>query len=86
LATVLREGVTNVLRHSSGEHCEVTLRHQDGVVCLDIVNDGVVIDSALSRYGSGIHNLSDRVSKLGGELTAGLDPDGRFRLRAWVPA
>jgi signal transduction histidine kinase len=86
LATVLREGVTNVLRHSSGEYCEITLRHRDDAVCLDIVNDGVVTDSALARYGSGIHNLADRVATLGGELTAGLDPDGRFRLRAWVPA
>jgi signal transduction histidine kinase len=35
--------------------------------------------------GSGIGNLSHRVAHLGGELTAGIEPDGRFRLRAVVP-
>lgn len=86
LATVLREGVTNVLRHSSGEYCEITVERHDGVVCLDIVNDGVVSMPTLTNGGNGIENLSDRVAMLGGELTAGLDPDGRFRLRATVPA
>jgi signal transduction histidine kinase len=86
LATVLREGVTNVLRHSKGERCEITLEQRDHVVYLDIVNDGVVDSPVLNRSGSGIHNLSYRVALLGGELTAGVEPDGRFRLRAKVPA
>jgi signal transduction histidine kinase len=86
LATVLREGVTNVLRHSKGEHCEITVQHEERQVYLEIVNDGVTEEMANSSNGSGIHNLSYRVALLGGELTAGLEPDGRFRLRAMVPA
>lgn len=86
LATVLREGVTNVLRHSKGEHCEITVEQQSNVVYLDIVNDGVAQTPAPQTNGSGISNLSYRVSLYGGELTAGLEPDGRFRLRAKVPA
>jgi signal transduction histidine kinase len=86
LATVLREGVTNVLRHSKGERCEITVQHEERQVSLEIVNDGVTEDMAKRTNGSGIHNLSYRVALLGGELTAGLEPDGRFRLRAKVPA
>jgi signal transduction histidine kinase len=86
LATVLREGVTNVLRHSKGERCEITLEQRDHAVYLDIVNDGVTESPVLTKNGSGIHNLSYRVALLGGELTAGLEPDGRFRLSAKVPA
>ena len=103
LAVVLREGVTNVLRHSSVETCEIALRRTDDGVRLDIVNDGVTSGNGdgggggartaavpLPRdnrngSGSGISNLSHRVADLGGELTAGPLPDGRFRLRAVVP-
>lgn len=86
LATVLREGVTNVLRHSKGERCEIIVRQRDHMVSLDIVNDGVAGAAGSGSAGSGIHNLSYRVALLGGEVTAGLEPDGRFRLRARVPA
>ncbi|WP_436497427.1 sensor histidine kinase [Actinokineospora sp. HUAS TT18] len=86
LATVLREGVTNVLRHSKGAHCEISVRQHDNMVVLEIVNDGVGTAETGPGGGSGIRNLSDRVAGVGGKLTAGLDPDGTFRLRALVPA
>ncbi|NBH02403.1 histidine kinase [Amycolatopsis sp. SID8362] len=112
LAVVLREGVTNVLRHSRVESCEIAMRRTGEGICLDIVNDGVehggngsgpepeaveepavpaprvpgsVVASRETSPGSGIGNLSHRVADLGGELTAGVEPDGRFRLRAVVP-
>ncbi|MGH8938570.1 MAG: sensor histidine kinase, partial [Actinomycetes bacterium] len=87
LATVLREGITNVLRHSKAEQCEISVRQSDGKVWLDIVNDGVpqAITPRAQRGGSGIPNLSARVAALGGKLTTGLDPDGRFRLHAMAP-
>lgn len=90
LATVLREGVTNVLRHSKAERCDITVRRNDGKVCIDIVNDGVPQISVQrlgsgGNGGSGIPNLSQRLTVLDGTLTAGIDPDGRFRLRATAP-
>jgi signal transduction histidine kinase len=92
LAVVLREGVTNVLRHSKVERCEIAVRRVGDGVALDIVNDGVQNGQAtpektirVEAPGSGITNMSDRVAGLGGELTAGVEPDGRFRLRAVVP-
>ncbi|WP_410672061.1 sensor histidine kinase [Amycolatopsis sp. cmx-4-68] len=97
LAVVLREGVTNVLRHSKVGQCEIAVRRTPEGVSLDIVNDGVEQDAAGAPAprrapvpdegpsGSGIGNMSHRVSNLGGRLTAGVDPDGRFRLRAVVP-
>ncbi|MFD8499932.1 sensor histidine kinase [Amycolatopsis sp. NPDC059657] len=88
LAVVLREGVTNVLRHSKVEQCDIAVRQVDGEVRLDIVNDGVgqaAPKPGTEISGNGIRNLSDRVSALGGELTAAVAEDGRFRLRAVVP-
>ncbi|MFC5288123.1 sensor histidine kinase [Actinokineospora guangxiensis] len=87
LATVLREGVTNVLRHSAkGARCEITVRQVDRMVMLEIVNNGAERVAAPSVGGSGLRNLSARVAELGGELTAGMSVDGTFRLSARVPA
>jgi signal transduction histidine kinase len=35
--------------------------------------------------GSGIRNLSERVTKLGGDLDCGEDPNGSYRLRVSLP-
>lgn len=86
LATVLREGVTNVLRHSKGEHCEITICRSEDEVRLRIVNDGVTRPRENNRWGSGIRNMSDRVAALGGMLTADVEDAGRFGLCASIPA
>jgi signal transduction histidine kinase len=85
LATVLREGVTNVLRHSKGTSCEIVVRTHGDEVRLHIVNDGVTEPPQEDHWGSGIRNMSDRVAALGGTLTAECEGDGRFRLSARVP-
>ncbi|CAM4151399.1 hypothetical protein GCM10009799_02640 [Nocardiopsis rhodophaea] len=87
VATVLREGVTNVLRHSRAENCEITIFEADGEVNVEILNDG--LDDALRppepRSGSGLHNLSERVRALGGGLTAEPTSEGRYRLAVRLP-
>lgn len=87
LATVLREGATNVLRHSSARWCEISLRRTATEVTLEIVNDGLRSRPAGTdgEYGgSGLRNMAERVSAVGGNLNAG--PDGQvFRLLARLP-
>ena len=88
LAVVLREGVTNVLRHSKAEHCEIAIRQEADRVSMDIVNDGAVTQRDRNQGGvpsSGTRNLSERVRKLGGEFTHGSDGDSRYRVRADLP-
>ena len=87
LATVLREAVTNVLRHSKAERCEISVRQSDGTVSLDIVNDGVqpnghVVDGSC---GAGLRNLFARIESLNGELHGGVDEVGRYHLHAFAP-
>ncbi|GLY54912.1 hypothetical protein Lesp01_85670 [Lentzea sp. NBRC 102530] len=85
LATVLREGVTNLLRHSKAERCDIGLSTSDRLVALEIVNDGVPAGERRSADGSGIGNLTTRVRALGGDLHAGLTPEHTYRLRAEIP-
>lgn len=90
LATVLREGVTNLLRHSQAKVCHIDVTETDGHVQLSVVNDGVAAavpaDGADGRPGTGLESLTARVEALGGRLSAGPDSGGVFRLVAAVPA
>ncbi|WP_216588237.1 sensor histidine kinase [Streptomyces brasiliscabiei] len=84
LAVVLREGTTNILRHSRAGNCLVTLTVSAGVARLDMVNDGVLPPTGLGD-GQGLANLAARLADLGGRSEAGLTEDGRFRLVAEAP-
>ncbi|GAB3159662.1 sensor histidine kinase [Amycolatopsis sp. NPDC004378] len=87
-ATVLRESVTNVVRHSQASWCEFAVGAARGEAWLRVANDGVVPGGAEEcgeEHGWGLRNLAHRVSLLGGELTAGARPEGTHLLRASVP-
>ncbi|MFD1827160.1 histidine kinase [Mumia zhuanghuii] len=75
---VLREAVTNVLRHSAAKEARITV---DGSQ-LVVENDGVPAE--ITSPGAGIGNLRTRVAALGGTLDAGPVGDGRFRVTAAV--
>jgi two-component system, NarL family, sensor histidine kinase DesK len=88
LATVLREGVTNVLRHSDASWCTITLSSHDGLAELEVVNDGVRSPRAAratNGAGSGLPNLTERVRALGGNLTSTVEEGRRHRLRVTIP-
>lgn len=82
LGWVLREGVTNLLRHSSAT--EVTIRggRRDGRLELEIVNNGARSNGA---PGSGLAGLAARLEPLGGVLSARRLPGERFRLAVDLP-
>ncbi|MFI9835699.1 sensor histidine kinase [Nonomuraea sp. NPDC051941] len=80
LAWAVREGTTNVLKHSAATRCAITI---DGGV-LEMINDGV--DGRPSASGSGLRGLSERLATAGGSFSARPTPAGEFLLRAAVPA
>lgn len=88
LATALREGVTNILRHSKVQSCVITAAVEGGTVRLTLVNDGVVRQdkprTADGGSGSGLGNLRTRLTEIGGTLTT-VTREGRFRLVAEAP-
>jgi two-component system sensor histidine kinase DesK len=85
LAWVVREGVTNVVRHGTGaRHCEIDLDRGSDPVRLSISNDGTGCP-ADAGDGNGLRGLTERVTAAGGTLTA--EPsDSGFRLLATLPA
>jgi two-component system, NarL family, sensor histidine kinase DesK len=79
-AYVLREGVTNVIRHSGAARCSVRL----GDSWIEIRDDGAA--AVADGVGHGLAGLAERLAALGGSLEAGRSPEGGFRLLASVPA
>ncbi|AEV84712.1 two-component system, NarL family, sensor histidine kinase DesK [Actinoplanes sp. SE50] len=86
LGWAVREGATNVLRHSEARHCTVALRlSTDGTVTLTVDNDGAAAGDARVRFGSGLIGLAERIAGMGGTLTAEREPPEGFRLTAQLP-
>ncbi|WP_433511849.1 sensor histidine kinase [Nonomuraea sp. CA-143628] len=89
LAWAIREGTTNLLRHSDARTCAITLTHQQGTVRLEIVNDGVqpssgAADLTRTPPGTGLSGLAERTRGASGTwLTTA--HDGLFRLSVEVP-
>ena len=83
LAWTVREGVTNVLRHSRAHHCAISLEATNGGFTVAIVDDGV--GGVANAGGSGLHGLRERVGAAGGNIEAGPGKQGGFRLQAYVP-
>ncbi|MGF0174590.1 sensor histidine kinase [Streptomyces sp. Marseille-Q5077] len=83
---VVREGLTNVLKHASGAPTRVEVRSTDAGIEVDVTN-GPPREAGRSQGGthSGLAGLHERISLLGGSFGAGPLPDGGFRVTARLP-
>jgi two-component system sensor histidine kinase DesK len=82
LAWAVREGTTNVIRHSRARHCRILLARDGEEAYAEITDDGDGCQSENGAdSGSGLSGLSERVATLAGHVEAGSQPDGGFRLR-----
>jgi two-component system sensor histidine kinase DesK len=95
LAWAVREGVTNVIRHSRAHHCAIRVTCDETSARVDVSDDGrrsVLPDAtaatgalASARSGHGLCGLAERVEALGGHFQAGTRLEGGFRLTVSVP-
>jgi len=83
LAWAVREGTTNVIRHSRAAHCRISISVVGGDARLEITDDGTPV--AGSGNGSGLPGLRERLAEAGGDVDAGPRPEGGFRLAVQVP-
>ena len=82
LAWTVREGVTNVMRHSGAKRCAIRLIKKDGQATVEVIDDG---RGGIPQAGSGLRGLAERVRERGGTLTAEPLPHEGFRLRVTLP-
>ena len=86
LAWTLREGVTNVVRHSAAQQCRVTLRCDGSLLELRVADDGIGFVGSPPHQGHGLAGLTERALAIGGRLETGIPEGGGFLLCVTVPA
>jgi signal transduction histidine kinase len=81
---ILQEALTNALRHAGPARASVLLRYRADDLELEVSDDGPGTDAS-SGAGYGLIGMRERVSVYGGELQAGRQPEGGYRLRVRLP-
>jgi signal transduction histidine kinase len=87
---VVQEGLTNAVKYASGQPTVVRVDYRDDRVEVEVANVAALVPPPVTARlhlsgGRGLNGLRERVGMLGGELTAGKQTDGRFRVRAVIP-
>lgn len=82
LAWVVREGVTNVVRHSGARACRLRIDVHDGTARLTLDDDGR--SASPTEPGGGLTGMRQRLETVDGTLVTTRDDDG-FALVATVP-
>jgi two-component system sensor histidine kinase DesK len=87
LAWAVREGTTNVMRHSRANSCRILLTRDEEKAYAEVTDDGQgTRGRAEESAGSGLSGLAERFAGFsGGEFDAGPLPGGGFRLRVGLP-
>jgi len=85
LTRILREAVSNAIRHSGGTRCAVRIRFEGGQLHLEVQDDGRGLQPAGARRGHGLPNIERRVRNLGGEHRFAAPPGAGTLLIVRVP-
>ena len=85
LGWVVREAVTNVVRHSGASRCEIAVAGGAERVRLTVTDNGTGGDGPVRGTGTGLTGLTERLATAGGSLTAGVQPRGGFSVTAELP-
>ena len=86
---IVQEALTNARKHATSAPVELRLDGAPGHgLEIDVRNPTPALatgESKIPGTGAGLLGLTERATLSGGRLEHGLDEDGNFRLRAWLP-
>ncbi|HJY71244.1 MAG TPA: histidine kinase [Streptosporangiaceae bacterium] len=92
---IVQEGLTNVLRHSTAKHARVRIGQAEGVLLIEILDNGQARPvtgtvtgtvGGIVGGGHGLLGMRERAAALGGTCEAGRVPGGGgWRVRARIP-
>ena len=80
----VREGVTNILRHSRATECRLTLSRDAEALSVRLEDNGAATIEFRDEVGSGLAGLHERFGEIGGRLAAFRQATG-YVLEATVP-
>ncbi|MBB4930482.1 signal transduction histidine kinase [Lipingzhangella halophila] len=85
---IVREAVTNVVKHAAPARCRVRVAAGGGTVRVEVRDDGPgarVLPDTGNGTGHGLLGMRERAAMHGGVLTAEALPEGGFRVAARIP-
>lgn len=82
---VAADALGNVARHARAHHAGLSLRRENDIVLLEIVDDGVGYDTATSVGGLGLRNMRERAFNAGARLDVTSTPGAGTRLQMRIP-
>ncbi len=84
---IVQEGLTNFLKHAgAGAEASVILTYSPSQVSVEVVDTGHGVPDPTEGGGNGIRGMQERVTSMGGTITAGPRDDGPgFRVYARIP-
>ena len=87
LSWTVREGVTNVIRHSRAHQCTIQVTRNAHEISIKVIDDGAGASfmNSPGSEGNGLRGLTERVEKLGGRCEASPREEGGFLLAVSVP-
>jgi signal transduction histidine kinase len=82
---LVQEALTNVVKHAAASHARVSVTAHDGVVSIDVQDDGVGFSAEGSTSGFGLAGIRERVYLAGGTLEIESGAEGTS-VHAHLPA
>ncbi len=83
---VVQEAITNFLKHAGPDAtCQIRLMYHPDEIEIQVSDDGWGAPSSTRTGGHGLQGMSERVSAMGGTLSAGPRASGGFQVRARLP-
>lgn len=83
LLAVLREALSNVIRHAGANQAEVEVAVRDGELLVRVCDDGKGLAKAETGTGRGLGNMAKRAEALGGSCSIGPPPSGSGTTVEW---
>ena len=86
---IVQEALTNVVKHAGEARAQVTIGYGDQEITVEVTDDGLGVTVPAGdgrvRVGHGLIGMRERVQVFGGDLEAGPQPGGGFRVAARLP-
>jgi signal transduction histidine kinase len=82
---VCLEAIQNAEKYARASRVRVRLERDDGVFAFEVSDDGAGFDPAAAKGGSGLQNMRDRLSVLGGDVEISSTPGAGTVVRGRVP-
>jgi two-component system sensor histidine kinase UhpB len=85
LYRVVQEALTNTVRHSSAQHCQVSLASSADMLQLEIADDGKGLPPSKIAQSGGLLGMKERVAMIGGLLVIKTGQEDGLKLQISLP-